>query len=103
MRMNRIWRGIVFWTWGVLLLCALAPEALAADPFPLQSSLGACHRAGADAHRGSAGATLANGKKGAVRRFVVGVTWGLSAWRGDTFPASAFFLLPPRKGRRVRQ
>jgi hypothetical protein len=38
MRMNRIWRGIVFWTWGVLLLCALAPEALAADPFPLQSS-----------------------------------------------------------------
>jgi hypothetical protein len=38
MRMNRTLRGIALWTWGVLLLLALAPEALAEGQFPLPSS-----------------------------------------------------------------
>ncbi len=38
MRMNRILRALALWTWGVLLFCALAPEALAGDQLPLPSS-----------------------------------------------------------------
>jgi len=38
MRMNRNLRGIALWTWGVLLLFALAPEALAVGQLPLPSS-----------------------------------------------------------------
>jgi len=39
MRMTRTLRGIALWTLGVLLLFALAPEALAGDQLPLPSSL----------------------------------------------------------------
>jgi hypothetical protein len=38
MRMSRTLRGIALWTWGLLLFFALAPEALAADSLPMQSS-----------------------------------------------------------------
>jgi hypothetical protein len=39
MRMNRTLRSIALWTLGVLLLFALAPEALAEGQLPLPSSL----------------------------------------------------------------
>jgi hypothetical protein len=38
MRVNKTWRGITLWTWGVLLLFALAPEALAQGQLPLPDS-----------------------------------------------------------------
>jgi hypothetical protein len=39
MRMNRTWRNVALWTWGVLLFFfALAPEALAGDQLQLASS-----------------------------------------------------------------
>jgi hypothetical protein len=39
MRMNRTLRSVALWTLGVLLLFALAPEALAEGQLPSPSSL----------------------------------------------------------------
>ena len=66
MRLNRTWRDIALWTCAVLLLFALAPEALAGKPTPCAERLGPCHGPWTDANHGSPRAKLAHLKGASV-------------------------------------